>query len=196
MEHKTQNMKHVALNMEHGTLKRFFGVACSMLYVIGSLTLSAVPAHAVIQAQIDASKSYQSAYVPCGYTVIAPAGGAVVNGKTYKAGDKYIYKPCGFPDVLEFARRAIVGSIGVGALFAAIGFAYAGLLYITAAGSQEKISHAHSIFVKVAAGLAIMLGAWLIAKTLEIAFLTEPALERSFLEDCKGVIRDGECRPS
>ena len=72
---------------------------------------------------------YEEASVPCGTMDTAPADGMVDN-------------PCGFNDVITFARVAITGWIMAGATIAALGFAYAGFLYITAMGSQEKISHA------------------------------------------------------
>lgn len=111
--------------------------------------------------------TYEEAYVPCG-TKDATNDGIVDN-------------PCGFNDVIEFARRAITGWIMAGAIVAALGFAYAGYLYITAMGSEEKISHAHMIFVKTFWGFVFMLSAWLIAKTMESIFLTPGLQEKSFL---------------
>ncbi len=95
--------------------------------------------------------------------------------------DGKVDNPCGFNDVIEFARRAITGWIMAGATVAALGFAYAGFLYITAMGSQEKISHAHMIFVKTFWGFVFMLSAWLIAKTMEQVFLTPAMQQKSFL---------------
>ncbi len=48
----------------------------------------------------------------------------------------------------------------------AVAFAWAGFIYITAAGSEEKIKRAHSIFWKVAIGFLLVLGAWLIVFTI------------------------------
>ena len=71
----------------------------------------------------------------------------------------------------------------LGVTAAALGFAYAGFLYITAMGSEEKIHHAHSIFIKVVWGFVFMLSAWLIVKTLEDTFLTTEQRDKSFLEE-------------
>lgn len=97
------------------------------------------------------------AYVPC--------------GREDKNNDNIVDNPCGFSHVIELGRRLILGWIMAGVIVAALGFAYAGFLYITAMGSQEKISHAHSIFVKTFFGFVFMLSAWLIAKVFESEFL-------------------------
>lgn len=90
--------------------------------------------------------------------------------------------PCGFNDIIKLAKNIINFLIGLGVVAAALGFAYAGFLYITAMGSEEKIKHAHAIFLKVIWGFVFMLSAWLIVKTLENAFLTTDQQERSFLK--------------
>jgi len=133
----------------------------------------------VLSAPFQAGAQY---YVPCGETVTVPAGSTVsFNGHTYKAGDQYVAHPCGFNDVIQLAKNIITGWIMAGVTVSALGFAYAGYLYITSAGSMEHIKHAHSIFVKVAIGFFFMLSAWLIVKALEGAFLTPDQLGRSFL---------------
>lgn len=89
---------------------------------------------------------------------------------------------CTFTSVIDIANSIIIGWIYFTVVIATVGFAYAGYLYITAMGSEEKIKHAHSIFYKTALGFAFVLGAWLIAYTFEQTFLTEEAKQRSFLE--------------
>ncbi|MEK7170072.1 MAG: hypothetical protein AAB767_02190 [Patescibacteria group bacterium] len=96
-------------------------------------------------------------------------------------GDGIVDNPCKFTDVIELAKRLIMGWIIAGVIVATMGFAYAGLLYITAAGASEKISHAHMIFVKTFWGLVFMLAAWLIAYSLEQVFLSDTARCNSFL---------------
>src|SRR3989344_7406384 len=83
-------------------------------------------------------------YVPCGRDVYK-AGDTIPSGKLLSD----LKNPCGFDAALELARSIIVGWIMAGVIIATLGFAYAGYLYITAMGSEEKIKHAHSIFVKV-----------------------------------------------
>ena len=112
------------------------------------------------------------------------------NADAIKAGtqtaEKQVYEgevknPCGFGHIITLARRVINWLIVIGVSVATLGFSYAGFLYITAAGSEEKIKHAHSIFVKILLGFTLMLGAWLIAKGFEGAFLNPAAKARSFL---------------
>ena len=49
---------------------------------------------------------------------------------------------------------------------AAVAFAWAGVLYLTAAGDEGKIGKAHAIFTDVLIGLGIVLSAWLIVKLI------------------------------
>ena len=113
------------------------------------------------------SVAFAQGLVPCGTEVNAK--GEITN-------------PCGFGDVIKITQNILNAWIGAGVIIATMGFAYAGFLYITAAGSEEKIKHAHSIFVKILLGFTLMLGAWLIAKGFEGAFLNEAAKARSFLK--------------
>src|SRR3989338_2510136 len=106
------------------------------------------------------------------------------DGKTKTIrGDGIVDNPCQFTHIIVFANKLIMGLIIVGVIIATMGFAYAGLLYITAMGSSEKVSHAHSIFIKTFWGFVFMLSAWLIAYTMEQIFLTDEAKSRSFLQE-------------
>jgi len=128
--------------------------------------------------------AYQASYVPCGTDDVKPKDGVVDN-------------PCGFSDVIVLAKRLITGWIIGGVTFATMGFAYAGYLYITAMGSSEKISHAHSIFTKTIFGFIFMLSAWLIVYEFQNVFLTDKAKENSFLEPscAKGeTLVNGKCK--
>ncbi len=128
--------------------------------------------------------TYDESYVPCGTKDTKK----LVNGQLVDAqvevtgadgverdvyGDGIVDNPCGFTDVIELAKRLMMGWIIAGVVIATMGFAYAGLLYITAAGASEKISHAHMIFVKTFWGLVFMLSAWLIAYGMEQVFLSD-----------------------
>lgn len=97
--------------------------------------------------------------------------------------DGIVDNPCGFKDIITLTQGFIMGWIIFGVASAAACFAYAGYLYITAMGSEEKIRHAHSIFMKVVWGFVFMLSAWLIVATLEAAFLRPEFRDNfSFLE--------------
>ena len=140
--------------------------------------------------------TYQASYVPCGTDDVVtkdPKTSAV----TTRTPDGVVDNPCGFSDVIVMAKRLITGWIIAGVTVATMGFAYAGYLYITAMGSSEKISHAHSIFTKTIFGFIFMLSAWLIVYEFQNVFLTDKAKENSFLEPscAKGeTLVNGKCK--
>ena len=147
--------------MKYGTKKNaFFPAVCYMFPVTCFIILFLLPLALP-------SLAFAQGIVPCGTDVNAK--GEITN-------------PCGFGYVIKITQNIIKSWIGVGVIVATMGFAYAGFLYITAAGSEEKIKHAHSIFVKILVGFTLMLGAWLIAKGFEDALLNPAAKARSFLK--------------
>lgn len=91
--------------------------------------------------------------VPFG--VFAQAGGLVPCDGT-KA------NPCGYEQFIELVDNVIGYAIAIAFPIAAIMFAYAGFLYLTAAGNTGQIKQAHSIFINVAIGFIFVLAAWLI----------------------------------
>src|SRR3989338_3005281 len=135
--------------------------------------------------------TYEQAYVPCGYADVLDSQGNRKETNIARPGepavivlgDGVVDNPCKFTHIIELAKKIINGFIIGGVIIATIGFAYAGLLYITSMGSSEKISHAHSIFIKTFWGFVFMLSAWLIAYTMEQIFLTDEAKSRSFLQE-------------
>ncbi len=73
---------------------------------------------------------------------------------------------CQACDLVSLAETMIDFLILISSIVGALLFMYAGFLYVTASGSREKISSAHSIFTNVAIGFIIMLSAWLIVDTV------------------------------
>lgn len=69
---------------------------------------------------------------------------------------------CDFNDLMELVQNFINFMIVIAIPLAAISFAWAGVLLMTAAGSEDKIKKAHSIFLKVGVGLVFVLTAWLV----------------------------------
>ncbi|OHA21383.1 MAG: hypothetical protein A2849_00095 [Candidatus Taylorbacteria bacterium RIFCSPHIGHO2_01_FULL_51_15] len=143
--------------------------------------------YVVVAGDIPAGENtYEDSYVPCGTKDVQtyhPDTKTYTGSAASPEPDDIVDNPCGFGDVLVLAQRLIMGWIIAGVTFATMGFAYAGYLYITAMGSEEKVSHAHSIFTKTTWGFVFMLSAWLIAYTLETIFLKESFREEhSFLE--------------
>ncbi len=165
------------------------------LTTLSFLAILTVASPAIVLAQTpptppSETPAYKASYVPCGTDDIADAKGNVVQREVTQPdgtkkivyGDGVVDNPCGFSDIIAMAKRLITGWIVAGVTFATMGFAYAGYLYITAMGSAEKISHAHSIFTKTILGFVFMLSAWLIAYTMQNIFLTDKAKENSFLQ--------------
>lgn len=153
------------------------------LFTFSAILMTVAP----VRVSAGDDKAYRDAIVPCGnkdvqtITRTKDAKTGAITTTVTQQPDGIIDNPCGFNDVFELARRLIVGWIMIGASIAALGFAYAGFLYITAMGSEEKISHAHMIFVKTFWGFVFMLSAWLIGKTMESVFLTPEVQQKSFL---------------
>jgi len=74
--------------------------------------------------------------------------------------------PCDFAMLIQLVQNLITFALIIAAPLAAIMFAYAGFLYLTAAGETGKISKAHGIFMTVFWGIVIVLAAWLIVNTI------------------------------
>ncbi len=119
------------------------------------------------------------------FFVLAPsfamAEGGLVPCGTASNAKAEITNPCTFNHLITLAQNIINFLIGLGVVVAALGFAYAGFLYITAMGSEEKIKHAHALFIKVVLGFVVMLSAWLVVRVLEDTFLTDAQKSSSFL---------------
>lgn len=70
---------------------------------------------------------------------------------------------CGFEDLVILAQRVINFLIfNIAAPLAAVSFAVAGFMYMTAKGNEAQHAKAKSIFVYVFIGFVIALSAWLI----------------------------------
>jgi len=75
--------------------------------------------------------------------------------------------PCTYTDFLTLINNLIDFALyKLAAPLAVIAFAYAGFLYITAAGDSGKIGKAHEIFKKVIIGMILAFGAFLIVKAI------------------------------
>jgi hypothetical protein len=91
---------------------------------------------------------------------IVSAQGLVQCGKTSA-------DPCDFYDFINLIQRVINFLIFTVAMpLAAVSFAWAGVLMLTAGGNEQKISEARSIFWWVFVGILVALSAWLIIKAI------------------------------
>lgn len=80
---------------------------------------------------------------------------------------------CDFVDLLNLAKKLIDFLIILSIPLAAIAFAYAGVLFLTAAGSSSQAAKAKAIFTKVLWGFFFVLTAWLIVRTITTALLKD-----------------------
>ena len=69
---------------------------------------------------------------------------------------------CQLCDLRKLANNVLNFAVALTAVIAALMFAYAGFLYFTAAVKEENIKKAHEIFMRVFAGMVIVLIAWLV----------------------------------
>lgn len=73
---------------------------------------------------------------------------------------------CQFEDFLQLVKNVVGYILELGLIFAAIVFAWAGFLYLTAGGKQDQIKRAHGMFTKVIVGLIIALLAYLLVELI------------------------------
>ncbi len=92
---------------------------------------------------------------------------------------------CNFCDLVQLGWNIVHFIAWIVIPLAAIAFAWAGFLYLTSGGSQDKISRAHSVFKKVAIGLIFALAAYLIVHMIIVGLTRYDTVE--------GIT--GECPP-
>lgn len=94
------------------------------------------------------------------------AGADDVGGKT-SSGSSKLDNPLGtinsIPKLIEEVAK-VVAQIGISVVV--IFLIYAGFLYVSARGSEEKINKAHTTFTWTIIGAAVLLGAWVIAAAI------------------------------
>ncbi|TAJ15820.1 hypothetical protein EPO56_00810, partial [Patescibacteria group bacterium] len=102
------------------------------------------------------------------FIVILIPLGALADTTSVLGGDTGLVPQCsGFEcracDLVELSNNVINFAIAFSVIVATLMFAYAGILYVTAANAgQEQIKKAHKIFVNIFVGLLIVLLAWLL----------------------------------
>lgn len=84
----------------------------------------------------------------------------------------FISSRCQACDLVALAQNVVNFLIYIAAFVAALMFAWAGWLFMSARGSEENISRARSIFGDILFGFVWMLAAWLIVDTLMKYLLT------------------------
>lgn len=77
---------------------------------------------------------------------------------------------CGWKHIVQLGQNILNFLVVFSAVVATIMFVYAGFLYLTAIGNEEKIKIAHKIFWNVGLGFIFVLGAFLIVKLVKDTF--------------------------
>lgn len=103
-----------------------------------------------------------------GFSGLVPCG--TVKYETTDKNDPHygqIKNPCTFKDIFALVNKVVdFILIDLAVPIAAIMFAYAGFLLLTAGGETGKIGKAKTIFTNVALGLIFIAAAWLIINTI------------------------------
>lgn len=73
---------------------------------------------------------------------------------------------CTFTDLVVLVKNLVNFAFYLSVPAVILLLSYAGYLYMTSAGDEGKVGHAHTIFTNVAIGFCIILAAWLIVVTL------------------------------
>lgn len=127
-------------------------------HLFTALLLAVVVASLAAPAALFAQSVLGEGFIPCGRDTTGPDGkpdGKVGEGEA-----------CTFNDILTVIRRIVNFIMILSASIAAIAFAYAGWLYMSAGGDTGQIGKAHQVFTKVAIGFFFVLAAWLIVWTI------------------------------
>lgn len=81
---------------------------------------------------------------------------------------------CGFADLLSLIARIVDFLIYALAVpIAALSFAAAGIMILTAGGNESQVARAKEIFWNVLLGLLIALSAWLVVKAIVFALVNQ-----------------------
>ena len=89
---------------------------------------------------------------------------------------------CNFASAVEMINTIIGYAIGISMPLAAIAFAYAGWLYLSAGDNPGKVGDAKKIFIDVGIGVAILLSGWLVFTLIATTFLDKSANYGTYLK--------------
>lgn len=107
---------------------------------------------------------------PTGQVCCVGGGGGSSGGGLTPCGNqtgKDAAEDCNFEKLIDLAKAVIDFLLFKIAMpLAAISFAWAGWLYMSAMGNESKVSEAHRIFGYVVLGLCLALAAWLIVNAI------------------------------
>ena len=123
-----------------------------------ALCLWSVSGSAVLAAPAD-----QPGFVQCGQGTEAKSGETLAKTQA---------QDCDFQKLMAMIDNLIKWAITISTSLAAIAFAYAGWLYLSAGDNPGQITKARHVFTSVGIGFALVLSGWLIFKLIETTFLS------------------------
>jgi len=127
-------------------------------------------------AQSDAGVGSCGGFVPCGcdtaeYTKMDD--GSWNRTSDAKSGEVEPPEQCGFNDLRTLTQNVLDWLVTISISLAALMFAYAGWLYLSAQGDTNQVQQAHKVFTNVGIGLVLVIGAWVIVYTVASAVLED-----------------------
>ena len=94
--------------------------------------------------------------------IISLAAPLVPECNVWNDATKKLDNPCGWVQLVQLAKNLLDFMVTITIPIAAICFAWAGWLYLSARGNPGQITKAHETFLNVTIGLVIVLVAWLV----------------------------------
>ncbi|PIQ92524.1 MAG: hypothetical protein COV70_00325 [Parcubacteria group bacterium CG11_big_fil_rev_8_21_14_0_20_39_22] len=135
-------------------------------FFVSPLELRALPTDSDVAGQC--SEPPEDSLVPCGFDLNG-------DGSVKNTGD--CIEECNFNHLIIGIKNITDLLIILAVALAALIFAWAGFLYVTAAGSPGQIEKAHKIFGKVFIGLVLILSAWLIVYFIQTALIDDDSFK-------------------
>ncbi len=114
---------------------------------------------------------FASTVLAASSTADPSAGGLVTCGRTGSGSSQQQATSCNFTALVSMVNTIIQYLIYIALPLAAISFAYAGWLYMSAGENSSQVSKAKTIFIDVGIGFILVLSAWLVFKLIETTFL-------------------------
>ena len=124
------------------------------------------------------SLTVSAALVTCGK--VAGTGAGIGAGSTTTAA-----QGCGFADAVLMINNIIDYLIMIAMPLAAVAFAYAGWLHLTAGEDTGKVDKARRIFLDVGVGVLIVLSGWLVFSLIATTFLNSNYVNNTYLGNLK-----------
>lgn len=111
-----------------------------------------------------------------GFTVLAATPGPNDLVQCGRVGTPQVQaEACNFAAAVNMINKIITWLIMIAVPLAAIAFAYAGWLYLSAGDNSGQVTKAHTIFIDVGIGFILVLSAWLVFKLIATTFLNPSA---------------------